>query len=66
MEVDSGDETYFEVDKILDKRMNGKKAQYLVKWVGYTEGEATWEPAANLQNVKDMLKEFELHQGMVA
>jgi len=66
MEVESGDETYFEVDKILDKRMNGKRAQFLVKWVGYTETEATWEPAANLQNVKDMIKEFELHQGMVA
>jgi len=25
--------------------MNGKKPQYLVKWVGYTEAEATWEPS---------------------
>ena len=33
---------------------------YLVKWEGYTEAEATWEPMSNLLNVRDMVKAFEL------
>ena len=33
---------------------------YLVKWEGYQESEATWEPMSNLLNVRDMVKAFEL------
>ena len=32
---------------------------YYVKWDGYSEKEGTWEPIANLKNVKDMVKEFD-------
>ena len=52
------EEEYFNVEKILDKRKLGNKCEYLVKWENYPESDATWEPLANLRNVKDMVKEF--------
>ena len=56
----------YEVDKILRKRLNQKgntkkdsgKAEYLVKWVGYSEQECTWEPLKNLKFVQDVVDEF--------
>ncbi len=32
---------------------------YLVKWEGFEEKDATWEPLANLGNVKELIKDFE-------
>lgn len=62
---ESSDDSYFEVDRILAKRVVGKKrVQYLVKWQGYTEAEATWEPPSNLQNVKNLIKEWELKEAL--
>ncbi|TNV79742.1 hypothetical protein FGO68_gene3745 [Halteria grandinella] len=62
---ESSDDGYFEVDRILDKRVLGKKrVQYLVKWQGYSEAEATWEPPSNLQNVKKMIKEYDIKEAM--
>ena len=49
----------YTVDKILDRKKVGKKVMYYVKWDGYSEKEGTWEPIANLKNVKDMVKEFD-------
>ena len=60
------DESFYEVEKILDKRQIGKRFQYLVKWVGFPADQATWEPPTNLQNVKNMVKEFEMALGMQA
>jgi hypothetical protein len=31
---------------------------YLVKWSGYPIEEATWEPASNLKNAKELLGEL--------
>ena len=56
----SEDEEYYEVEKILEKRQVGKRCQYLVKWYGFGEDQATWEPPTNLSNVKNMIKEFEM------
>ncbi len=53
------DESVFMVEKILDKRKDGRKVLYLVKWDGFEEKDATWEPLSNLNNVKDMVKEFD-------
>jgi hypothetical protein len=59
-EEGSEDEEYYEVEKILEKRQVGKRCQYLVKWHGFGEDQATWEPPSNLSNVKNMIKEFEM------
>lgn len=50
----------FEVEAILDKRINKKKrgrVEYLVKWLGYDEED--WEPLENVEGAMDLVKEFE-------
>ena len=48
----------FEVEKIVAKRRNSRRVEYLVKWLGYEDSESTWEPTANL-NCPELVKEFE-------
>ena len=44
---------FYEVEKILDKkRTQYGNILYLVKWVGYSDDENTWEPLANLATIK--------------
>jgi len=53
----------FEVEKILDRRMrrrgNNSTVEYLVKWKGYSDYDATWEPVSNLKNADEAVEEFE-------
>jgi hypothetical protein len=37
----------WEVEKIISHRKKGGNWEFLTKWVGYAEGEETWEPAKN-------------------
>ena len=53
------DHIKYEVEKILDKQVWYCCTEYLVKWMGYPEYDATWEPAANLKNSQDLIQEFE-------
>eukprot|EP00347_Sterkiella_histriomuscorum_P011847 403370879 len=53
------DASIFTVEKILDKKKEGRRVYYMVKWEGFSEDQATWEPLSNLQNVKELLKEFD-------
>lgn len=32
-----GNQAYYEVESVLNKRMNKNETQYLVKWTGYPE-----------------------------
>ena len=48
---------------ILKKRTNGSRAEYLIKWMGYPQSEATWEPLTNLAASMDLVRNFEANSG---
>ena len=53
---------YYQVEEILDKRINKKgKPEYKIKWEGYSIDESSWEPLSNLKNVIYMIDEFNKH-----
>jgi len=49
----------FEVEKILNKRVIQGKEKFLVRWKGYMVEGDTWESRENLENVKEVVEEFE-------
>lgn len=49
----------YQVEKVIGKRTKGGKPLYKVKWEGYPLSQCTWEPIENLQNVLDMVDEYE-------
>ena len=49
----------FNVEKIITRRIDGKKNLYLIKWEGYPITDCTWEPISHLSNIIDMVQEFE-------
>ena len=53
----NGEEEY-EVEKILDSRFYRNQFQCLVHWKGYDNGHNSWEPAKNLGNAQQKVKEF--------
>jgi RNase H-like domain found in reverse transcriptase/Reverse transcriptase (RNA-dependent DNA polymerase)/Integrase zinc binding domain/Chromo (CHRromatin Organisation MOdifier) domain/gag-polyprotein putative aspartyl protease len=53
------DHEEFEVEKILDRRTKYRRTEYLVKWKGYPECDASWEPLKNLDNAAEVIAEFE-------
>lgn len=53
--ADEDDE--YEVEKILDARVNRRKLQYRVKWFGYEE-DMEWYVASNFKNSPHKLREF--------
>ena len=46
-------DTYI-ISKILNKKIENKKTLYLVKWKGFKESEATWEPSSVFDRTKDL------------
>jgi len=55
---ESESESEFQVEAIMDKRMKGKKVQYLLKWKGYSDADNTWESENNL-NCPELVKAYE-------
>jgi hypothetical protein len=43
-----GKSTFWEVDRVIGRRVEKRKVEYLIKWKGYPKSEATWEPENNL------------------
>jgi hypothetical protein len=60
--VTINDGTEYEVEKILDEQTKRHRKEYLIKWMGYPEYDATWEPEHHLTNAKDVILEYE-HRG---
>jgi len=52
------DTDIYEVDSILRQRTWRNVKQYLVRWRGYGDDDATWEPATALKNAKDAIRDF--------
>ena len=49
----------YEVEKIIDKHINGRFIDYLVKWKNYPNSENLWIPKSKLKNAKKAIEEFE-------
>ena len=50
----------FEVERIIDRKTEGRRIMYCVKWKGYAMRDATWEPRTNLmQDCPSLVREFD-------
>ena len=49
---------YYEVEKIMDRRIVKGKKEYLIKWKGYPENQSTWEPNSHLTYIQELVKKF--------
>ena len=56
VEIDG--ELEYDVEQILDSRLNRGKLEYLVKWEGYTEEHNSWQPVGNLEHAQEYITEF--------
>src|SRR4051794_26103896 len=59
------DHEEYEVEQILDSRRCRNNPEYLVKWVGYPDHDASWEPLSNLDNTSSLITEFEASRTML-
>jgi len=48
----------WEVDRIVDERVKGRKKEYLIMWKGWPPSDATWEPATGV-DAPDCVAEWE-------
>ena len=48
----------YKVEAIVGHDMVGGSALYRVKWHGWPSSANTWEPIQNLEECKDLIKEF--------
>ncbi|MBW0494991.1 hypothetical protein O181_034706 [Austropuccinia psidii MF-1] len=53
-------EEEWEVSQVLDSKLKRRKLWYLVEWKGFSQDpeRSTWEPAKNLKNCPDLVKDF--------
>jgi transposase InsO family protein len=58
LELDA-DEKEWEVDAIVGRRVVDGSVQYRVRWAGYSDSDATWEPLDHLDNAAGLIDAFE-------
>jgi hypothetical protein len=58
--TNSKGQSYYDVERVLDKRKRGKGWQYLVRWQGYTPEADSWEPQREIGRLKDVVQAYEL------
>ena len=51
-------EPEYEVEEVLDARFYYGRLQYLVKWLGWSEAENSWEDEDNLENSPELVADF--------
>jgi hypothetical protein len=56
--------TEYVVEKILDHRTRRHRLEYLVKWEGYPDYDASWEPREHLVHAPEILREYEASRTM--
>ena len=47
------------VERIIGKKVMGKKVLYRVKWQGYPESDSTWEKVSHLRYVSELVESYE-------
>jgi hypothetical protein len=53
------EEEEYEVEKIMDSKLQRGRIRYLVKWKGYPERHHwTWEPLGNLKHAQESIVDF--------
>ena len=52
------DGEFYNIDKILDRRIINGKYQYKIKWEGYPMSQSTWEPLKNLETAIELVEEY--------
>jgi len=57
--INNDQDNFYTIEKILRKNKFDEGIKYLVKWVGYSVKDSTWEPIENLENVIYMVEDFE-------
>lgn len=58
-QADEEEEPTYAVEAITSLRFVKGERQYLVKWVGYSEDQSTWEPMENLVGCAEQIREFQ-------
>ena len=59
-DIDFNDlEDYYEVEKIITRKLIGNNKIYLIKWIGYPIEDCTWEPISNLDKINNLVEIFD-------
>ncbi|KAN0033721.1 hypothetical protein ACTFIV_000185 [Dictyostelium citrinum] len=58
-EEEEVEDDVFEVEKILDKRVQHGRIQYSIRWKGFSSDYDTWEDEDNVAGCPELVKEFE-------